>query len=310
LDSNIKIIGKSLYRSIKNFLDDDPFTYAASLAFYTVISLPAILLIAINILSAAYDRDTITEDLLTQLNKYLGPSTVNQAETIIENASASYSGIIPQLIGWGVLLVSATTVFVSLQNGINKVWGVRPSKDAPWYSVLIDRLLSFAMLVSIGFVLLVSLVIDSMISFFSQWMIDNFGQAESIILWVGNITLSFLVTSAIFTVLYRTLPDVKIEWKYVWIGGMFTSLMFLVGKFLIGYFLTTTDAGSAYGASGSLVVFLSWVYYSSALVLFGSKFTFEYTLLKENTLSTQSHAVFVEEKKVADDKIATESKLR
>jgi len=169
------MIFKSLKKAITSFLDSDPMTYAASLAFYTVVSLPAILLIAINVLSSAYEREQIESGLLSKLNAYLGPSTVEQAKTILENASLESSGIIPQIIGWGVLLFSATTVFISLQTGINKIWYVKADPSSAFLNVLKDRILSFAMLVSIGFVLLVSLVIDSLISVFEEWIIDAFG---------------------------------------------------------------------------------------------------------------------------------------
>ena len=296
---------KALIKGVKNFLDDDPMTYAASLAFYTVVSLPAILLIAVNILGTAYEKDQIKSDILVELNAYLGPNTVRQAEVILENANMEYSGLLPQIIGWIVLLFSATTVFISLQNGINKIWGVKPKPGIGIMKLILDRILSFAMIVSIGFVLLVSLVVDSLLTLLKEMVEDFIGLEGFSLVWLVNGLLSILATSAIFALVFKVLPDVKIKWKNVLPGALFTAILFLLGKYLIGFYLSTSDVGNAYGASGSLVVFLSWVYYSSILVLFGAKFTYEYTNIMEHHLKSMDHAVFVAEEIIAEKEIKT-----
>lgn len=301
----MRLFLKALLRAVKKFLDDDPMTYAASLAFYTVVSLPAILLIAVNILSTAYERDKIQSDLLAQLNLYLGPNTVKQAKVILENANMEYSGLLPQIIGWGILLFSATTVFISLQNGINRVWGVKVTTGGGIMKLAIDRLMSFAMIVSIGFVMLVSLVIDSVLTILNEKIHNYFGLEGVSFAWLLNAFLSFSATFLVFAMVFKVLPDVKIKWSNVWSGAFFTAALFLLGKYLIGFYISTSDVGNAYGASGSLVVFLSWVYYSSILVLFGVKFTFEYTNLVEDKLKSSDHSVFVEEKVVAKNEIKT-----
>ena len=306
------MIGKSFIRSVKTFMKDDPMTYAASLAFYTVASLPAILLIAINVLSRTYKEGDIQDDLLAKLNVYLGPGSMDQAKVILENASASYEGFIPQIIGWSILLFSATTVFISLQNGINRIWGVSPDQSSSGVlKLLMDRIISFATIVSIGFVLLVSLVIDSLIALLENWITSRFDIQYEVFIWVGNFLISLVITAAIFALIFKFLPDVKTKWRHTLVGGFFTAITFLIGKFFIGYYITTTDVGSAYGASGSLVVFLSWVYYSSVIVLFGSKFTYEYTLSMEDELVAEGFSNFVEQKVVAKDviKVNEENKV-
>lgn len=299
------MILQSLKKTITSFLDSDPFTYAASLAFYTVVSLPAILMIAINVLSTAYERDVIQEGLLNKLNFYLGPNTVNQAEVILENATMDASGVIPQIIGWAVLLFSATTVFISLQNGINRIWSVRQDSNTGFIKIIIDRLLSFAMIASLGFVLLVSLVLDSMIVIFESWIADHLGQAHISFAWIGNIVLSMFFTTLIFSLIYKVLPDVKTKWKHCWVGGFFTALMFLGGKYFIGLYLGTANVGNPYGASGSLVIFLFWVYYSSSLVLFGAKFTYEYAISSAERIEVEDHSVFVNKVALDKDKLST-----
>lgn len=301
----MRLFFKALIKAVKKFLENDPMTYAASLAFYTVVSLPAILLIAVNILSTAYERDKIKSDLLAQLNVYLGPNTVKQAEIILENANMEYSGLLPQIIGWAILLFSATTVFISLQNGINRIWGVKATTGGGIMKLVLDRLMSFAMIVSIGFVMLVSLVIDSLLTVLNEMIHDYFGLEGVSFAWLLNTILSFSATFLVFALVFKVLPDVKIKWSNVWSGALFTAALFLLGKYIIGFYISTSDVGNAYGASGSLVVFLSWVYYSSILVLFGVKFTFEYTNIIEDRLKATDHSVFVAEKVVAKNEIKT-----
>jgi len=299
-------IWKILKNTIKTFLDDDPMTYASSLAFYTVISLPAILLLTINVLSTAYEKDQIKTSLLNQLSKYLGPTTVDQAENILQNASQDYSGMLPQIIGFLVLAFSATTVFISLQNGINKIWGIASDPDVNIFKIFLDRIISFAMIVSIGFVLLVSFVIDSLLAVVSDWLATNFSGLGFIMALIINGVLSLAIISLIFAVIYKVLPDAKTKWKNVRVGAVFTAIMFVLGKFLIGYYLSSADVGSSYGASGSLVVFLFWVYYSSILILFGAKFTYVYTMYHEDSLVVDEHSVFVDKVILSSDDIKAE----
>jgi len=169
-----------------------------------------------------------------------------------------------------------------------------------------DRLISFATIVSIGFILLVSLVIDSLLALFQNWIINRLKLEYDFIIWIINVSASLLITSFIFALVFKFLPDVKTKWSNMLVGGFFTAILFLVGKLIIGYYISSTDVGSAYGASGSLVVFLSWVYYSSILVLFGAKFTYEYTLAKEPVLVAENFSSFVEEQTIAENKLNTD----
>lgn len=271
------LIIKSIWNAIKTFWNDDPFTHASSIAFYTIISLPAILILAINILSIAYERIDVKRDLLHQLNTFLGPSTVDQAANILENATDTASNSTPEIFGFIILLFSATTVFISLQNGVNEIWGdsnTKP-KDSK-LRFLLDRLLSLALIFCFGFIFLVTLFMDSLLSVFENWLEVNYSGLFVMIAWSINFVLNIFITTLIFTVIYRILPSIRVPWHVAFVGGAATSALFLCGKFLLGYYFSSVDVGSAYGASGSLVVFLSWVYYSSVLILFGSKITFEY----------------------------------
>jgi len=301
---------KTVILSVKSFLDDEPMTYAASLAFYTVVSLPAILILAVNVAGTAYENEEVRETLLTQLSKYLGPSTVNQAERILENANVDVAGVLPQIVAWTILIISATTVFIALQDGINHIWKVRAKGTTNYMKLLIDRVLSFAMIVSIGFVLLVSLIIDSLIVSFQDWIIRHYSNAEFILITGVDIIISLLVIATIFAFIFKVLPDVKTKWKNVWLGAIFTAVLFMIGKVLISLYLSTSDVGGVYGASGSLVVFLFWVYYSSIIVLFGAKFTYVYTIQEEDNIRSEQHATFIQEVENPNSTIiANEEKL-
>lgn len=292
-----------LKNSIRTFLDDDPFTHASSLAFYTVISLPAIVIITIQTLGTAYKEDKIEETLLDQMTKYIGPSAVEQAESIIENTVLDYQSWILKIIGVAVLIFSSTTVFVSLQGGINKVWNVKPNPKLSIGKFVLDRLLSFAMIISLGFILLVSFGLDSIMYVLSNYLARYLDGLGYILAMVLNGFISFAVITIIFASIFKVLPDVKTEWKHIWVGAIFTAIMFVVGKYLIAFYISKADVGSAYGASGSLVVFLFWVYYSSVLVLFGAKFCFEYAKEDKDKIKSIEYSVFVDEKVVAKDEI-------
>jgi len=271
------MITKSIWTAIKTFWDDDPFTHASSIAFYTIISLPAILILCINFLSLAYESIDVQRDLLHKLNTYLGPNTVDQATEILKNVQESSDSLYPQIMSFVVIVFSATTVFISLQNGVNQIWGeALENTSNSKLRFIFDRLRSLALILSIGFIFLVMLLIDSVLSIFTSWLDNNYSQVYLIVAWAINFIVNFGVTVLVFTFIFKLLPVKQIPWNFALVGGVITSLLFLIGKFLIGYYLSSVDVGSAYGASGSMVIFLSWVYYSSTLILFGSKITYEY----------------------------------
>ena len=296
---------KALLSSVKTFLQDDPMTYAASIAFYTLISLPGIILIAMNVLNTAYNEAKVKEDLLMRLTTYLGPDTTEQAETILESVDVTDSSILPQIIGALALIFSATTVFISLQDAINKIWSVKTDEKSGFLHVILSRLLSLAMIVSLGFILLVSLVTDSALAILSRWIESNFGLGSVIVGSVISLLISLLVNTGIFTLIFKILPDVQTRWRYVWRGGLLTAILFMIGKVLIGFYIGYSDVGSSFGASGSLIVFLSWAYYSSILVLFGAKFTYEYTRCNVDSIKSVTSAVFVREHVVSDSSLET-----
>ena len=261
--------------SIVDFTSSDSMTFAASTAFYTIFSMPALLIMILNIGSAFYvDEGVVREELLSQVADLSGPETAETLDGIIQNVSEDTQGVIASIIAIGVLAFSATTVFVSLQNSINHIWHIKPKPNKGYLKFIINRLISFSMVASIGFVLLVSLIIDALIVVLFDYLAEFLNGSNATLVTIANFTLSQALLVVIFGLMYKILPDAKVRWKDVWLGAFITMLLFALGKYLIGIYMGNSDLGSAYGAAGSLVVVLIWVYYSVIIFLFGAQITY------------------------------------
>jgi membrane protein len=279
IKSKIKRLKKSsvfeiLVDGVKDFGKNDSFTFAASTAFYTIFSLPALLIIILNIASVILNEDTVKEELLAQVSKMMGNESANTLEDVMSNVSITGQTMYARILGIGVLVFSATTVFVSLQNSINHIWHIRSKPEKGLLKFLMNRFLSFSMVASIGFLLLVSLLADAFIVILLNYFSGIF--ENSTLKWAS--VINFLVTQSIFVLvfglMYKILPDAKVKWEDVWLGAFVTMLLFGLGKYLIGLYIGNADVGSYYGTAGSLVVVLIWVYYSVLIFLFGAQLTY------------------------------------
>ncbi|AKP53795.1 YihY/virulence factor BrkB family protein [Cyclobacterium amurskyense] len=263
-----------LIDGVKDFGKNDSFTFAASTAFYTIFSLPALLIIILNIASVLLNEDTVKEELFAQVTKLMGSESASTLEDVMANVAISGQTFYSRIVGISVLIFSATTVFVSLQNSINHIWHIRSKPEKGLLKYIINRVLSFSMVASIGFLLLVSLLADAFIVILLNYFSDLF---DSSTLKLASV-INFLVTQGIFVLIfglmYKILPDAKVKWKDVWLGAFVTMLLFALGKLLIGLYLGNADVGSYYGTAGSLVVVLIWVYYSVVIFLFGAQLTY------------------------------------
>jgi membrane protein len=284
-----------LKKTVSNFFDNDSFTYAASIAFSTIFSLPAILIIALSIGATFYEKNIVQQELINQVAVLVGRQSAIEIENILLNASIQADSTLAQIIGIATLLFSATTVFVSLQSSLNKIWQVKSKPQSGILKFFLDRLLSFAMVLSLGFVLLVSLLIDTVLVIF-QGFISRILEGITLYILTGvNIIVALSFITIIFALLFRVLPDAKIKWKDVWVGAMITTLLFTIGKYLIGFYLGASTLNTAYGAAGSLVIILIWVYYSTMIFLFGAELTFVYAQSKGHKAIPSDNAVKVKE---------------
>ncbi|MEX0813259.1 MAG: YihY/virulence factor BrkB family protein [Chitinophagales bacterium] len=286
---------KIFYKAIKKFPSDEPMEYASSIGFYTIFSLPAILVIAVYVASVTYEDELVRQNLMEQIQTITGPQSAVAVDKILSNAGTMGDDFWTKAFGLGVLIFSATTVFVSLQDGLNKIWRIKAKPNKEVISFFINRLLSLAMAVSFGFLLLVTLVLDTVIAILNSFITDLLSGAAFFVITGINLLFSFGVITVMFAIIFKVLPDAVIKWKDVWAGAFVTTLLFTIGKFLIGFYLANSPISTTYGAAGSLVLLLVWVYYSSLIVLFGAEFTYTHALERGHKVIPKKHAVVVKE---------------
>ncbi|MEP1307738.1 MAG: YihY/virulence factor BrkB family protein [Balneola sp.] len=282
---------KIFKKTLSEYGIQDAMNYSSSIAFYLIFSLPAILIITIYIAGAAYEDQIVRDSLLQQFNTFFGQQSAEVIDKILRNVNEASDSILARIIGFVTLIISATTVFVSLQDGINKVWGIKAKPDKNLYRVLKNRLLSLAMAVSVGFLLLVSLVIEASLNFFDSKVIEIFSESEFYVATVINFGISIFVTTVVFACLFKIIPDADVKWKNVWLGALITTVFFGIGKYMIGFYLGVSSFGSVYGAAGSLVILLTWIFYSSMIVLFGATFTAVYSQEIEGGIRPTKNAI-------------------
>jgi membrane protein len=262
-------------QSFKDFMKDDCMTSAAALSYYTVFSLPAVLMLIMLLVSSVMDPTDVRGGLESQLESLMGPSAGGEVRTILRETERPGGGLIPSIVGIIALVFGATGALGQLQAALNRAWNVEPDpKQGGIKSFLTKRLFSLGMLLSIAFLLLVSLVISGALAGLSDRLSGFLPSGLSgPVLQILNIVVSLLVIGFLFAAMFKVLPDAKVAWRSAWIGGFATALLFVVGKFLIGVYLGQSNPGEAYGAAGSLIVLLLWIYYSSIILLFGAEFT-------------------------------------
>ena len=242
----------------------------AALAFYTMLSMAPLLVICVSIAGLVFGAETAEGRVAEQIQDLVGPTGAQAIRSVVTHPGTA-SGVVAGIVGLGTLLFGASGVLVELQDSLNLVWGVK-SPFAGLRGLVQSRFLSFAMILGIGFLLLVSLLMSAAIAaagkFFGQFL-----PAPEMLLHLASIALSFLVITVLFALLYKIVPDTRIEWRDVWVGAAVTSALFSTGKFLIGFYIGKSGVGSAYGAAASLVVFLVWIYYSAQVFFLGAEFT-------------------------------------
>lgn len=270
---DIQTIWSLLKDTFSEWQEDKAARLAAALAYYTIFAMAPLIIIVLGIIGYLFGRDIVSSYLIEQAHGLVGAEGAKIIQSIIENASQPTSSVVATLIGIVTLLLGALGLFGQLQDALNTVWGVAPKPGRGIWGFIETRLLSFTMLLGIGFLLLVSLVLSAVLAalngFLANWLSD-FGV---IVLQVLNVIISFGVITLLFAMIYKILPDVEIDWSEVWIGAAVTALLFTIGKSLLGIYLGRQTFGSTYGAAGSILIILLWVYYSAQILLFGAEFT-------------------------------------
>lgn len=260
--------------TFKELSDDDVPTLAAAIAYYTVFSLPPLLVILVAVAGAVFGPQQVADAITSQVGSAVGPEGKQAVQTMIENASGLGSGIGGKLAGLAALLFGATGAFAQLQKALDRAWEVEEATEGGIKAILLKRLLSFGMVLTIAFFLLVSMVISGALAFVGDAASEVAG--DGVVgagVQVLNFVVSLGVTAGLFAVLFKYLPDAEVAWRDVAVGAAVTAVLFTIGKTAIGVYLGTADPGSAFGAAGSLALLLVWIYYSALIVLVGAEFT-------------------------------------
>ncbi len=301
-----KITGKGLWQilkaSFKGFVDDKVIKLSGSLAYFTVFSMGPMLIVIIFFADLFWGREAIEGTIYGQLKGFVGSDAAAQLQDIIKKASLSNKSTVTAIIGSIMLLIGATTVFAEIQDSINTIWNLKAKPKTNWLKLVIDRILSFSVVVSLGFLLLVSLVINGIMEALSNRLLTMFPDITVILLYIFNIVLTFIVTSSLFAIIFKVLPDAKIKWKDVLMGAMVTAVLFMLGKFGISFYIGSSNVDNVYGTAGSLVVILLWVYFSSIILYFGAEFTKAYAAAYGSSIHPNQYAVWIQQIEVETGK--------
>ena len=269
---NLKTVLSLLKETFTEWQEDKAPTLAAALAYYTVFSLAPLLIIVIAIAGLVFGTEAAQGQIVAQLQSLIGKDGAETVQDLIVNASHPKSGMIATLVGVATLLWGASNVFTNLKEALNTIWNVTPAPGRGIWGFLQDRVLSFAMILGIGFLLLVSLVISALLAAVSYWLNGLLHLPVGI--WqIVDFAISFGVVTLLFALIYKLLPDVNLAWNDVWIGAAITSVLFTIGKSLIGIYLGSSGIASTYGAAGSFVIILLWINYSAQILFLGAEFT-------------------------------------
>jgi membrane protein len=290
-----------LKQTFQEWLQDKAPQLGAALAYYTVFSLAPLVLVLLAIIGVIFRNDPAGawDKITAQISYFLDPSAVEVVQSIAEKASQPGKSTIATIIGVALALFGASGVFGQLQDALNTIWGVKAKPGGGVWAFLRARFLSFAMVAGICFLLLVSLAIEALLKGFSHY-VQSVLPGGIVIALTIYVVFDFAVVVLLFAMIFKFLPDVEIQWRDVWIGAVMTAILFGIGKWLLGFYLGSGAAGSAYGAASSLITLLLWVYYSSQILLFGAEFTQVYASRAGRGLKPASYAVRIETKEIEE----------
>ncbi len=299
---------KVLKKTFTGFNEDNVLKLSGALAYYTVFSMGPLLIVIISILGFFLGQEAVEGKVYGTLNSFMGSDAASQLQQIIRNAAVSDRGAFAATIGVITLVIGATTVFAEIQDSINTIWGIKPKPKRGWLRMIINRLLSFSVIISLGFILLVSLVVTTLIDGFSQGLQQQFPDVAITVFYIANYIISVAVISLIFAVIYKVLPDAKIQWKDVWPGSIAAAVLFLAGKFGVSFYISQTEVGSTFGAAGSLVILLLWTYFSAVVLYIGAEFTKAYSMVYGSEIHPAEYAVTTRKVEVEEENTSVQQK--
>lgn len=274
---NFFAITKAAYKS---WWSKEPFRQSAVIAYYAIFSIPGLLVLLISIAGYFLGKDVVSQHLMDQITSTLGKDTAIQLENAINSTSAASISGWAKVLGVITIIIGATGVFSEFQRSLNLIWEVKPNKKkSRLWRLITVRLFSFGLIVSIAFILIVSLAVSALITAFSHWISMHFSSTFYIIIQIINFSTTIGILALLFALIFKFIPDAKIKWRYTIIGSLVTAVLFEIGKFALEIYFGKTNPGDGYGAGGSIILILLWVSYSSMIVYFGAEFTRAYANL-------------------------------
>ncbi len=296
-----KKIGFILKTTLTQFIADKGLKLSAALSYYTIFSLPPLLIIIMSITGFFFGADAVRGELYGQINELVGSDVALQIQETIKNIRLSDKNTFATIIGVIIFIFIASTVFAEIQESINYIWGIEAKPDRGVVKFLMNRLMSFSMIGSLGFLLMVSLIINSLTDVLSKNLQTRFPEDTVYFFYVINLITIFIIITILFTIIFKLLPDGKVVLRDCIIGASFTAVLFMFGKFAIGAYLGNTPIASVYGAAGSVIVILVWVYYSAIILYFGVEFTKVYAVTHGKDIIPNSRAIRISKIKSDED---------
>jgi membrane protein len=297
----LKKIGKIVVATFSGFIDDNGLKLSASLAYYTIFSIAPLLILIASLADVVYGNDAVNRQLYPQIAQYVGSHAASQIQETLKNLQLSGKTGFAVIIGISTLLVGASSMFIDIQESLNIIWRVKAKPKKSWVKLLENRFISFSLIISLGFLLLVSLIVDILIKALSDKLTHFLPTVTDLLVHGINLGLTLIVISILFGIIFKFLPDVKIKWKDVRSGAIFTALLFMLGQYVIGLYIQYTAQGSTYGAAGSVIVILLWVYYTATILYMGAEFTQVYAEAIGSRIEPAEYAVSVKQTEVERD---------
>ncbi len=280
----------------KKWISRDPFRNSTVIAYYTIFSLPGLLVILVNMVGYFWGEQFIADLITEQTRDTIGKDSARAIQAIMVNVQDEEKSRIASWMGFGSLLFGATGLFYQIQQSLNMVWEVEAKPGGQFLKFLKDRIFSFGLILTVGFLLLVSLILSTFLGSVSDWVGRHFSESLAVLFGVLDIVLSLTVITVLFAAIFKILPDAEIKWRDVWVGAVFTAVLFVVAKFLLGFYFGHSRPGLAYGTAGSIVLILLWVSYTTMVLLFGAEFTKVYAERRGRRIRPSDIAVAAPEK--------------
>jgi membrane protein len=289
-----------LKQTIDGFSNDNGMKLSASLSYYTIFSIAPLLMIAISLAGIFFGQEAVQGKVYFQLRTLISDEAALQIQDIIKNMHYQHKSFAGTAIGFIFLFIGASSVFLEIQDSMNYIWGIKAKPKKNWLRFINNRLLSFSLIIGIGFILMVSLFLNALIDLVSDRLHNYFNDSLIYITYLVNVAIVLAITTLLFSVIFKVLPDAIIRWKDALVGAFVTSILFLFGRFAIGFYLGHSKVNLTYGAASAVVIILLWVYYASVILYIGAEFTKVYTLTKGNGIQPKDTAVFIIKQEVKE----------